>query len=382
MLMTDLDDALLAQAIALAGQAIGLSDPNPRVGCILVDRDGRILGRGHTQQAGGHHAEVMALRDADSAGRDTRGCTAYVSLEPCAHQGRTPPCANALISAGVQRVVVARIDPFQLVAGQGVAKLRAAGVQVDVASPGTNREAASDLNIGFFSRVIRHRPWVRMKIAMSLDARTALPSGVSQWITGAEARADGHAWRARSGAVLTGIGTVLADDPALNVRLSPTVLQPKRIVLDSKFRTPIQAKLLQSPGEVHIVGAVRQIAAMSKLAATGAQVVLLPNDTGQIDLPLLLTRLADQGVNELHVEAGGCLNGALLNAGLVDELLVYVAPKLLGPGRGIADLPGLTDLEDAERWVYIAADVLGQDLRIRLRRPNNGWMSGKDLNPA
>ncbi|HZE92036.1 MAG TPA: bifunctional diaminohydroxyphosphoribosylaminopyrimidine deaminase/5-amino-6-(5-phosphoribosylamino)uracil reductase RibD, partial [Rhizobacter sp.] len=210
------DDAAMREALALAAHAIGLSEPNPRVGCVICGADGRVLGRGHTQEAGGPHAEVMALRDAAAQGENVRGATLYVTLEPCSHQGRTPPCCDALLAAGVARVVAAVQDPNPLVSGQGAARLRAAGVRVDV---GLLAEAASELNIGFFSRMLRGLPWVRLKSAVSLDGRSALDNGVSQWITGATARSDGHAWRKRAGAVLTGVGTVLEDDPRLDVRL-------------------------------------------------------------------------------------------------------------------------------------------------------------------
>lgn len=234
-----LDEVRLRQALELAAQAVGLSDPNPRVGCIIGRTDGQILGRGHTQQAGGPHAEVMALRDAASQGWDVRGATAWVTLEPCAHHGRTPPCCDALVAAGLGRVVAAIQDPYPAVAGRGLQRLREAGIEVTVAEDeGDIAKAALELNIGFFSRVIRQRPWVRLKAACSLDGRTALPGGQSQWITGLPARVDGHAWRRRAGMIVTGIGTILADDPQLNVRLVPTQLQPARAVLDSFLRLP------------------------------------------------------------------------------------------------------------------------------------------------
>ena len=362
------DHSLLLQAVDLAQGAIGLSDPNPRVGCILHDAAGQLAGQGFTQRAGGPHAEVMALRDASAVGRSLVGGTAWVSLEPCAHHGRTPPCVDALIAAGLARVVVAVADPFAQVAGQGLARLRAAGVVVDLAGPGASRQAAYALNIGFFSRVLRQRPWVRMKIAASLDGRTALPDGTSQWITGAAARADGHAWRRRAGAVLTGIGTVRGDDPRLDVRLLPTSCQPLRVVLDSHFATPPTARLLAAPGKALIVGAQDQPARRTALQAAGADVLLLPGPHGRVDLPALLHRLAADGINELHVEAGATLNAALLQAGLVDELLLYIAPTLLGPGRGMAALPALQQLDQAIALQFDAVEQVGGDLRLRARR--------------
>ncbi len=363
------DHALLGRAIELAQAAIGLSDPNPRVGCVLHDANGMLVGEGHTQQAGGPHAEVMALRQAAAAGRSLLGGTAWVSLEPCAHHGRTPPCADALVAAGLARVVVASADPFAQVAGRGLARLRAAGLVVDLAEPGATRRAAQELNIGFFSRVLRQRPWVRLKIAASLDGRTALADGSSQWITGAEARSDGHRWRRRAGAVLTGVGTLLDDDPRLDVRLVPSLLQPMRVVVDSGFRTPPTARLLPGPGRSLVVGAQAHEQRMAALREAGAELMLLPNLHGRVDLPALITRLATDGVNELHVEAGATLNGALLQAGLVDEMLVYLAPKLIGPGRELATLPALQQLSQAQPLHFEEVLQIGQDLRIRARRP-------------
>ncbi|WP_457442359.1 bifunctional diaminohydroxyphosphoribosylaminopyrimidine deaminase/5-amino-6-(5-phosphoribosylamino)uracil reductase RibD [Roseateles sp. P5_E4] len=334
--------AALLRALSLAEQAIGLTDPNPRVGCVILAPDGRELGAGHTQPAGQAHAEVMALRDAAARGHDVRGATAVVTLEPCSHHGRTPPCCDALIAAGIARVVAAVKDPNPQVAGQGLARLKAAGLQVELADPAI-AEAASELNIGFFSRMQRGRPFVRLKSAISLDGRTALPDGRSQWITGEAARTDGHAWRKRAGAVLTGIGTVLADDPRLDVRLVPTARQPLRIVLDPQGRMPGGARILQPPGEARVIG------------------------PGRADLAALLTELGAQGINELHVEAGPTLSGAFLDAGLVDELLIYQAPMLIGEGRPLAALSPLAELGDARRWRLIEATPIGPDLRLRLR---------------
>jgi len=371
--MHPLDRTRLLEALALAESSFGLTEPNPRVGCVIGRDDGSVLGRGATQQAGGPHAEVMALRDAMAAGVDLRGATAWLTLEPCAHFGRTPPCADALVEAGLKRVVVAMMDPFPQVSGQGLAKLRAAGIDtvlaVDVGAPAL-AAAARDVNIGFFSRVVRHRPWVRMKIAASLDGRTALSNGVSQWITGVAARADGHAWRRRASAVLTGIGTVLEDDPRLDVRAVPTAMQPLRVVVDSRFETPPQARLLDPPGRgVWIYGAVEAAERRAALHDRGAETRLLPDEHAKVDLAALLPELAGRGVNELHVEAGHKLNASLLRAGLVDELLVYLAPKLIGLGREMAAFGPLQTLDEALDWRFVETQPVGDDLRLRLRRP-------------
>lgn len=351
------------QALALARQAIGLSEPNPRVGCVIVAAEGsRVLGAGHTQAAGQAHAEVAALRDAASRGEDVRGATAYVTLEPCAHQGRTGPCCDALVAAGVGKVVASLQDPNPRVAGQGFARLRAAGIAVEI---GPGAEASRDLNIGFFSRMLRGRPWVRMKIAASLDGQTALENGQSQWITSDAARADGHAWRARAGAVLTGIGTVLEDDPRLDVRQAPVQRQPALVVVDSDLQTPPEAALFGPRRPVWIYGAQEDRAARGRLEERGAQVRVLPGPGGKVDLAALLTDLAGREINELHVEAGYKLNGSLLRARLVDELLVYLAPVLLGPGRGMARLPPLAGLEAAERLRFEAPVLVGPDVRLR-----------------
>ena len=367
--MAPLDHTRLTEALAQAEASFGLTEPNPRVGCVLGLQDGTVLGRGATQQAGGPHAEVMALRDAHAAGHTLRGATAWVTLEPCAHHGRTPPCCDALIGAGLARVVVAVGDPFDQVAGAGIARLRAAGVEVVMADE-TTAQAAREINIGFFSRIQRGRPWVRLKIAASLDGRTALTNGVSQWITGEAARADGHAWRRRASAVLTGIGTVLEDDPRLDVRLVPTALQPLRVVADSRLQTPATARLLAPPGRgVWIYAAVQDTQASAALQAQGAEITLLPGEAGKVDLPAMLHDLARRGVNELHVEAGHKLNASLLRTGLVDELLVYLAPKLLGLGRDMAALGPLQSLSDALDYRYTDVQRVGDDLRIRARPP-------------
>ena len=348
---------------------MGLSDPNPRVGCLLVAPNGVHLGAGHTQRAGGSHAELRALHAARESGHDVRGATAYVTLEPCSHHGRTPPCCDALIEAGIAKVVVAIVDPNPLVAGQGIARLRAAGIEVEVVG-GTWGNASRELNIGFYSRMIRGRPWVRMKVAASLDGRTALDNGASQWITGEAARADGHAWRKRAGAVLTGIGTVREDDPRLDVRLVPTDLQPLRVVVDSRLDIAPSARVLQPPGRALVYTASDDAARMGALAAPHIEVARLPADAqGKTDLAAMLADLARREVNELHVEAGEKLNASLLREGLVDELLVYIAPRLLGPGRGIAAIGPLATLADSLDFEFVDVDRVGADLRLRLRPP-------------
>lgn len=384
-----LDRQRMTDALALAATAIGHTEPNPRVGCVIGRADGTVLGRGATQPPGQAHAEVMALRDAATAGADVRGATAWVTLEPCAHHGRTPPCCDALLAAGLARVVVALVDPFPQVAGQGLARLRAGGVQVDAVDADL-AAAAWQLNVGFFSRVVRGRPWVRLKLAASLDGRTALPDGSSQWITGSEARADGHAWRQRASVVLTGVGTVLADDPRLDVRGRSGLWQPLRVVADSHFRTPAAAQIIGLPGGCAIVGVEGDAAARQRaaaLAAAGAETVTLPADArGRIEPAGLLAWLARRAANEVHVEAGAALSGAWLRADLVDELLVYQAPRLLGPGRGMADWDSLPALADAPRFEWLDAQRVGDDLRLRLKRSGDdfwrpAWLQASERGP-
>lgn len=362
-----LRDALMRDALRLAGQSVGVSDPNPRVGCVIAAPGGRLLGRGHTQRAGGAHAEIMALRDAAARGEDLRGATVLVTLEPCVHHGRTPPCCDALIAAGVTRVVIAVTDPNPLVDGRGVTMLRAAGVDVTVLADGPLAEQARELNIGFFSRMQRGRPWVRLKAALSLDGRTALNNGVSQWITGEVARADGHAWRKRAGAVLTGAGTVRKDNPRLDVRLADTLLQPIRVVIDSRLDTPAEARLLEPPGQVLIYTAQVEATRREGLQARGAEIVSLPADDGRVDLAGVLADLARRGINELHVEAGQQLNGAFVQQRLVDEFLVYLAPVLLGAGRDMTSLGPLERLSDGVPLRFVGVDTVGADLRIVAR---------------
>jgi diaminohydroxyphosphoribosylaminopyrimidine deaminase/5-amino-6-(5-phosphoribosylamino)uracil reductase len=361
------------RALLLAQEACTLSNPNPRVGCVITTAEGALIGQGHTQPAGGPHAEVMALRDAAARGHRVRGAIAYVTLEPCSHHGRTPPCCDALVSAGVGAVWVATLDPNPLVSGQGVQRLRAAGIAVTVLAPESEvAQAARELNIGFFSRMRRHRPWVRMKMAASLDGTSALDNGQSQWITGPAARADGHAWRARACAVLTGIGTVLEDNPMLDVRELPTTRQPHLVVVDSRLQTPLDARLFSAPAQglkrqLWIYCAVHQPEKQAALEALGAQVTLLPHPSGKVDLSALLGDLARREVNELHLEAGHKLNGSFLREGLVDECLVYLAPRLLGQGAGLSSFGPLQQLEDGLALEFRGVQRVAEDLRILAR---------------
>jgi diaminohydroxyphosphoribosylaminopyrimidine deaminase/5-amino-6-(5-phosphoribosylamino)uracil reductase len=352
------------QALGLATQALFLSNPNPRVGCVIVDAAGTILGQGHTQKAGEAHAEIMALRAAAAAGHDVRGATAYVTLEPCAHHGRTGPCCDALIDARIAKVVASIADPNPLVAGQGFERLRAAGVQVEV---GPGAEASRELNIGFFSRMVRGTPWVRLKVASSLDGTTALGNGASQWITSRTARADGHAWRARACAVLTGIGTVMDDNPRLDAREVATPRQPHVVVVDSQLQTPLDANLFIAGRACYIYAASRNDAKESALQALGATVIHLPNASGKVDLAAMLRDLGARGINELHVEAGHKLNGSLVRESLVDEFLVYLAPRLLGPGLGMANFGPLSALADGVALDFHTTEMVGPDLRIVAR---------------
>lgn len=351
-------------ALPLAGQASRLSPPNPAVGCVVVSAAGQVLGQGHTQRAGGPHAEIMALRDAAARGHSVAGATAWVTLEPCSHHGRTGPCCDALIAAGIKKVVASIADPNPLVSGQGFERLRAAGVEVEV-GPGAAESRA--LNIGFFSRMIRKTPWVRMKVAASLDGKTALDNGTSQWITSDAARADGHAWRARSCAVLTGIGTVLEDNPRLDVRLVDTPRQPHLVVVDSRLETPLDAHLFVPGRSLYIYAAEPNDARKAALEARGATVIYQPGANGKVDLAAMLRDLARREVNEVHVEAGHKLNGSLIREALVDEFLVYLAPKWIGQGSGMATLGPITSLSQAVALEFLSTDRLGPDLRIVAR---------------
>ena len=352
----------MSQALRLAHNALAISPPNPAVGCVIV-KDGHVIGEGWTQPAGGNHAEIEALNDARAKGHDVRGATVYVTLEPCSHFGRTPPCCDALIAAGVGRVVAAVQDPNPLVAGQGLARLQAAGIEVvcDVLAA-----EAREVNIGFFSRMQRGKPWVRMKVAASLDGRTALANGQSQWITSEAARADGHRWRARAGAILSGIGTVRQDDPQLTVRAVETTRQPRRIVLDSRLAIHAQARVLAGGG-TWVVTARRDPEQEAMLREAGAEVIFLPNPQGKVDLPQLMQELGRRQINELHVEAGAKLNGSLIREGCVDELLLYLAPQLLGPGFDMFELPAIERLADRIALKFHEVRQVGDDLRILAR---------------
>jgi diaminohydroxyphosphoribosylaminopyrimidine deaminase/5-amino-6-(5-phosphoribosylamino)uracil reductase len=356
------DSTAMTLALQQAELALYLSAPNPRVGCVIVKQN-RIIGRGHTQAPGGNHAEIEALRDAAAQGHDVRGATVYVTLEPCSHFGRTPPCADALIKAGVGRVVAAIGDPNPQVAGEGMARLAAAGIAVE---SGLMAEAAHEMNIGFFSRMLRGKPWIRMKTAASLDGKTALHSGVSQWITSQEARDDGHAWRARADAVLTGIGTVLQDDPQLNVRAVATPRQPRRIVIDSKLSITREAKILSGGGS-WIFTAADLPAKRQALEAAGNEVIVLPNRDGKVDLPAVIAELGKRQFNEVHIEAGAKLNASLIAEGCVDELLLYLAPSLIGDARGMFALPALPSLAQQFRLKFHDVQQIGPDLRILAR---------------
>ena len=360
-------------ALSLARAAQWAVPPNPAVGCVIVSPTGDVIGVGRTQRTGGPHAEVMALRDAASKGHAVRGATAYVTLEPCSHHGRTGPCSDAIIAAGIGKVVASLADPNPLVAGQGFAKLRAAGIDVQV---GPGAAESHELNIGFFSRMIRKSPWVRLKVAASLDGKTALENGTSQWITSPPARTDGHAWRARSGAMLTGVGTVLEDNPRLDVRLVDTERQPPLVVVDSHLQTPPDAHIFEAARQAWIYAAARDEAKAAALEARGATVTCLPNAQGKVDLAALLKDLAMREVNELHVEAGHKLNGSLIREGLVDEFVVYLAPKLIGSGFGMASHThaggSLTALTGALPLEFRSVELIGPDLRIVAR------VTGKD----
>ncbi len=358
-MFSDADREYMARALGLAELGMYTATPNPRVGCVIV-RDGVVVGEGWHRKAGEPHAEVNAL---EAAGGKTRGATVYVSLEPCSHFGRTAPCADALVRADVARVVAAMRDPDPKGAGGGT-KLEASGIRFEC---GLLEEEARELNIGFISRVTRGRPWVRIKIAASLDGRTALANGKSQWITGGEARKDGHRWRARACAVLTGIGTVTADDPRLDVREVETTRQPLRVIVDSRLETPPTARILQA-GPVLVFCSGDRPEQRAALESRGAEITVLSNPHGKVDLPAMLAVLAARGINELHVEAGVKLNGSMVREGCVDELLVYLAPSLLGDtAQAMAGLASMTSLDERIALAYRSVDRVGADLRILAR---------------
>jgi diaminohydroxyphosphoribosylaminopyrimidine deaminase/5-amino-6-(5-phosphoribosylamino)uracil reductase len=355
------DHVYMARALQLAALGLNTTSPNPRVGCVIV-KHGKIIGEGWHQKAGEPHAEIHALME---AGMASQGATAYVTLEPCSHHGRTPPCADALIGAGVAKVIAAAQDPNPSVSGQGLARLKAAGIE----TLGGLMEAQSrELNEGFFKRMVHGHPLVRIKTASALDGRTALSSGESKWITGEAARADVHRLRARSCAILTGVGTVLADNPQLNVRGIETERQPMKVIVDSRLRTPPDAAILQ--GEKTLIACADPDAKKAAaLEAAGAEIVCLPGSDGRVDLPALLSRLAQKGVNELMTEAGPGLNGALVAAGLADEWMQYLAPCLLGASaRPLFDLAEPPSMQERLCWKLSDQRMLGSDLRLTWRK--------------
>jgi diaminohydroxyphosphoribosylaminopyrimidine deaminase/5-amino-6-(5-phosphoribosylamino)uracil reductase len=359
-MFSSIDHARMSQALQLAEKGLYSTAPNPRVGCVIV-RDGQVVGSGWHQRAGHPHAEINAL---NIAGAAARGATAYVTLEPCSHHGRTPPCAEALIKAGIARLVTAMEDPNSLVAGDGHALLKQAGIEVQT---GLMEAEAKALNIGFVARMTRKRPWVRMKIAASLDGKTALNNGVSQWITSEAARRDGHRLRARSCAVLTGIGTVLADDPQLTVRHMETARQPLRVVVDTRLDIPVDARLLRGEGEL-IFTATGSEGKIIALRDIGAHSVVMPDEKGNVDLVGMMQKLADFEINEVLVEAGCKLNGSLVNADLVDEMVIYLAPHLIGDAaQGMLKLPELTDLGEKRALTIQDLRMVGPDIRLIAR---------------
>lgn len=354
------DHQCMATALQLARKGINTTHPNPRVGCVIAGKD-QVFGTGWHQEAGKAHAEIFALRE---AGEKALGATAYVTLEPCSHEGRTPPCVEALVRAKVARVVFAVEDPNPEVSGNGAQLLRSAGVEVE---SGLMAEQAARLNQGFFKRMQSHRPWVRVKLAQSMDGHISLANGTSKWISGPDSRADVQNWRARSDAILTGIGTVLADDPSLNVRHEPQARQPARIIVDSHWRTPADARLLGLPGEV-IVAGLDKSPVPEKLNKSSAKCIIFPESQGRVDLKALLAGLGERGFNEVQVEAGAVLCGSLLQQGLVDELLIYQAAIILGGGAvSPFALPRLDNMDDRVHLECLDTRRVGEDLRLRLK---------------
>lgn len=361
---TDIDNALMQRALELARQGVNTTTPNPRVGCVIV-KDGEVVGEGWHRRAGEPHAEIIALAE---AGDRARGATVYVSLEPCSHQGRTPPCCDLLIEAGVARVIAAMEDPNPLVNGRGLARLRAQGIDVRC---GLMAQEAIELNIGFVNRMTTGRPWIRLKVAASLDGATALADGRSRWITSEAARNDGHVWRARACAILTGIGTVKSDNPALTVRAVPTTRQPKKVLLDSRLEVNPAAELFRE-AEVLVIHALDDEAVgaerRERLRDVGAELLSMPNARGKVDLAAAMQELGRRGFNEVHVEAGARLNGSLMREGCVDELLTYLAPSVIGPGLPMFDMPSIAGMDDRVRLRWIDIERVGDDLRLRARR--------------
>jgi diaminohydroxyphosphoribosylaminopyrimidine deaminase / 5-amino-6-(5-phosphoribosylamino)uracil reductase len=372
-MFTDADHKFMSRALELARLGLYSTSPNPRVGCVIV-RDNQIIGEGWHQKVGQAHAEVLAIRDAQAKGLSVRGATAYVTLEPCSHFGRTPPCADTLVREQLGTVIAAMEDPNPLVNGKGFDKLRAVGISVRC---GLLEREAKELNPGFISRVIRNQPYVRMKVGMSLDARVALADGRSQWITSEAARADGHRFRAQSCVILTGIGTVRDDNPQLNVRTVQTERVPLRVVLDSAFEIDPNARIFDT-GPVLVVVAIdlsAHAAKVEQLKAKGAEVVAQPGafkeGRPKTDLKAVMQLIYDRGWGEVHVEAGSKLNGSLLRAGLVDELLLYIAPSLIGAGQPFAELPEVAALSNKYEFEFVDVSPVGEDLRLRVRRKDS-----------
>ncbi len=361
-MFTDFDHIMMGRALQQASRGLFIAPPNPSVGCVIV-RGEQVIGEGHTQQVGGSHAEVMALKACQDNGESSSGATVYVTLEPCSHFGKTPPCVGALIEAKVGRVIAAMEDPNPKVSGNGFQALRDAGIEVRC---GLRQSEAQAMVVGFVHRMRFGLPWVRLKVAGSLDGFSSLTNGQSQWITSATARDDGHYWRARSSAVLTGIGTVKADNPLMTVRAVTTARQPIKILIDSQLEVNPAANVLLGGAVVYCASApLEKIAA---LRAQDCEVVLLPNAHGKVDLAAVIRDLGSRGINELHVEAGSKLNGSLIREGCVDELLMYFAPKLLGGGAGLFDLPALEKLPDSAQWEVLELTTIKPDIRLRLQR--------------
>ena len=353
------DHRCMAEALQLAARGMNSTHPNPRVGCVIAQGN-EVVGRGWHETAGQRHAEIAALED---AGSRARGATAYITLEPCSYHGRTAPCTDALLEAGIERVISATKDPNPEVNGNGNSQLEGAGIRVE---SGLMAGEAEALNAGFFKRMSSHRPWVRIKLAQSLDGRTALQDGASQWISSADSRRDVQSWRARSSAILTGIETVLADDPSLNVREIETSRQPVRVIADSRWRTPAGARVLSLPGRVLIAG-LQDVEIPIALRDSAAELLPLPGSSGRVDLGALMSELANREFNEVQVEAGGTLCGALLEAQLVDEILVYLAPILLGGGaRGAFEFGPLASMQERVGLNWLESGWTGPDLRLRL----------------
>ncbi|VAW95088.1 Diaminohydroxyphosphoribosylaminopyrimidine deaminase / 5-amino-6-(5-phosphoribosylamino)uracil reductase [hydrothermal vent metagenome] len=352
------DHGFMSRAIQLAKRGLYTTDPNPRVGCVIVNA-GTIVGEGWHQVAGGAHAEVNALA---AAGHRAEGATVYVSLEPCCHHGKTPPCTDALIAAKVERVVVAMQDPNPRVAGNGLQQLTNAGI---VAEVGLLEIQVHELNPGFIQRMKTSRPYVRSKLAMSVDGRTAMADGESKWITSDSARLDVQRLRARSSAIVTGAGTVLADDPAMTVRLENTERQPDRIIIDTNLSTPTNAKILKQPGQTHILTCSDDESAIDQLTQAGARVVILPKVKNRVDLHAMMDYLNELEVNEVLLETGATLSGAMLEEKLIDEVIIYMAPVVMGDqARGLFSLPHLNSMTDKIELTLKSTRMLGNDIRL------------------